>query len=532
MPRMNNDVRGGTGRGVAERGVAGQGVICRPRRKGSLWFFVGLGGAGACLAGVRGAYRGTLLDVWLAVGLLLASVGVLALYMVTTRVSADAYGVHSRTLLHRRSVPWRDIADLRILLKHENDPRVPEVRRVGLALRDGRRRLLPLPQSWSPDDRAEFDAELNAVRALHAHYGTPQSSHIPVISHRTAGRSVTGALSLCALLLASAGLTVWFVPDASAYAQAWQSAVPCTTGASAAERRDCLTTVPTVIAKTEVRRPKQSSWLYFADGRPLERLAVSREGAQGFEPGDGVEVTFWRGRVMQVAGEQHAWREQVGSAGDPAVLAAALALAAGYPGARVLMRLRGRRLPDDEVLPSALPFAGVLVGTALWLLPLCYRHPTTLITSSAAITWAATGSAATLGLFALAWRATRVRTPREASESTGAQGKKKDAGEVFVAARFLEPTDYNPHLFGTHIVLGGGPPAVTPHPGPGRFAAKPIPVERLTVMNVRRVRGGDGDTVPGSWHIAELDDAGRPVRLAAAPADLPRIIRELRPEAE
>ncbi|MFF1648558.1 hypothetical protein [Streptomyces sp. NPDC058240] len=100
-----------------------------------------------------------------------------------------------------------------------------------------------------------------------------------------------------------------------------------------------------------------------------------------------------------------------------------------------------------------------------------------------------------------------------------------------MAARFLEQTDYNPHLFGTHIVLGDGPPAVTPHPGPGRFAAKPIPVDRLTVKSVRRVRGGDGDTVPGGWHIAELDDEGRPVRLAAAPADLTRIIRELRPAA-
>ncbi|MFF2008261.1 hypothetical protein ACFVWY_04170 [Streptomyces sp. NPDC058195] len=72
---------------------------------------------------------------------------------------------------------------------------------------------------------------------------------------------------------------------------------------------------------------------------------------------------------------------------------------------------------------------------------------------------------------------------------------------------------------------------MTPHSGPGRFAAKPIPVERLTVRGVRRVRGGDGDLVPGGWHIAGLDDAGRTVRLAAAPADLARVIRELRPAA-
>ncbi|MGW4624065.1 hypothetical protein [Streptomyces sp. NPDC004592] len=100
-------------------------------------------------------------------------------------------------------------------------------------------------------------------------------------------------------------------------------------------------------------------------------------------------------------------------------------------------------------------------------------------------------------------------------------------GEVFLAARFLEHTDYNPHGFGTHVLLGDGPPAVTPHAGPGRFAAKRIPAQRITVKNVRRARGADGDTVPSNWHIAELEDEGRSVRLAAAPDDLTRILREL-----
>ena len=99
-------------------------------------------------------------------------------------------------------------------------------------------------------------------------------------------------------------------------------------------------------------------------------------------------------------------------------------------------------------------------------------------------------------------------------------------GEVFLTARFLDHTDYNPHGFGTHIVLGDGPPAVVPHGGPGQFAAKPIPVERLTAVNVRRARG-DEEAISRSWHVAELDDAGTPVRLAAAPADLTRMLREL-----
>ncbi|NUS87363.1 MAG: PH domain-containing protein, partial [Streptomyces sp.] len=283
---------------------------------------------------------------------------------------------------------------------------------------------------------------------------------------------------------------------------------------------------PAVIARTDVNGLKQPSWLYFTGSRPLERLEVSSDAAEEFKAGDVVELTMWRGQVREVAGEGHRWREHIPAAGEVAVLAAVFVLAAGYPGAQVLLRLRGRRLPDDEVLPSAFPFAAALTGTALWLLPLCYRHPTTLFASPGSITWAATGSLVTAGLFTWAWRATRVRTPAEPQVT---DGPAEQDTETFLAARFLEHTDYNPHGFGTHIVLGGGPPAVTPHPGPGRFAAKRIPVERLSVANVRRARGSDGDTVPRSWHIAELDDAGEPVRLAAAPDDLVRIIRELDP---
>lgn len=97
---------------------------------------------------------------------------------------------------------------------------------------------------------------------------------------------------------------------------------------------------------------------------------------------------------------------------------------------------------------------------------------------------------------------------------------------MFLHAHFLEHTDRNPYGFGTHIVVGGkGPLAVTPHAGPGRFAAKTVPVTRLTVKKVRRVQGDEADSVPGSRHVAELDDAGEPVRLVAAPADLARILR-------
>ncbi|MGI5139122.1 PH domain-containing protein [Streptomyces sp. CA-106110] len=505
--------------------TSGSEVTYRPRSRGVLWPCVALGAAGAGLAVAGIARWGEVPHVWVYIGLSVAVVGIASLLAVTARVDADTYGLRFRTLLHRRSVPWRDIADFRVRLYHKNIGSARETRGVILVLRDGHKRLLPLPRSSSPDDQ-DFDARVEALRALHRRYGTPESGHLVVVSNRTAGRGWVGSLSLCALLLAGAGLSAWFAPAAASYQHEWRSATPCTAATPAAQRGECLTTIPARIARTEAHRPKKYSWLYFTDGRPLERLEVSYEAAQDFQAGDAVELTVWRHHVMKVAGAGHVWNRHVPAPGDMSVLAAVLALAAGCPGALVLLRLRGRRLPDDEVLPSALPFAGALAGTALWLLPLCYLHPTTLLSSHVAIGWEAAGSLVSLAFFVWAWRATRIRAPEAV---TAAARPVKEEHEVLLAARFLEHTDYNPHGFGTHIVLGDGSPAVIPHSGPGRFAAKRIPVERLTVKNVRRARGSEGDIVPSSWHIAELDDAGEPVRLAAAPADLTRIIRELRP---
>ncbi|MBN3932358.1 PH domain-containing protein [Streptomyces verrucosisporus] len=501
-------------------------LTCRSPYRRALWVFAVLGAAGAAVtaaAAVYSADRGGLWGVWSGVALLSALVALASLRGAVARVSADAYGLRVRTLPRRRSMPWSGIADLQIRMRNEWNHKAPDTRCVGVVLHDGRRRLLPLPRSWSSED-PEFDAALETLRALHRRHGNPRSEHLPVISHRTAGYGRLGSLGLCVLLLSGAGLAVWSISGTAAGERAWKSAVPCTARTPAAERGECLSTLPAEIERTEAGRPRNPSHLYFTGGRPLERLRVSQEAARGFRPGDRVELTLWRGEVVEVAGERHVWREHVVTPGSVAVLAALCALTAGWPGARVLLWLRRRRLPDDEVLPSELPFVGALAATALWLLPLAYLHPTGPFDSAAGTVWAAAGSLVTVSLLARAWRATRVRAP---GEVPGAEEPAGQDMEVFLSARFLDPTGYNPHHFGTHIVIGGGPPAVTPHPGPGRFAAKPIPVERLTVKEVRRVRGSDGKAVPGHWHIAELDDAGRPVRLAAAPGDLTRVLGEL-----
>lgn len=496
-------------------------VICRSQEKDAWWFLAGLGAvatiAAVALRAASGAYA------WLGAGLLSVPMGLLSLHRATARVRADARGLHVRTLLRRRSLPWSDIADLHVRLTNENNPRAQEGRRVVAVLRDGRRRRLPLPLSRSPHD-PDFDDTLDALRTLHRRHGTPRSGHLPVISHRTVGRGRAGSLVLCALLLAGAGLAAWFVPETGARERAWKTATPCTARTPAEDRSECLTVLPAVIERTEPHHPKKENWLYFADARPMRRLAVSYDAAEEFRPGDRVRLTLWRGGVRTVAGDRHVWHDHIPGAGEVAVIAVGLFLAAGYPAVQALIRLRGRHRPDDEVLPSALPFAAALVVTGLWLLPLCYLYFATPLGPPATLTWAAAGTLTSLALVTRAWRATRIRVP----EATGEPPAAPDGEEVFVRARFLDPTDYNPHFFGTHIVLGGGaPPAVVPHPGPGRYAARPIPVDRLTLRAVRRARGGDGDTVPANWHVAELDDEGTPVRLAAAPADLARILDRL-----
>lgn len=494
-------------------------VVCRAGRRRNGWIAVGIGTAGAALCAVCAAIAAGV-EWWLGLALALAAMTLVSLNLLVARVRADAYGLHTRTMLRRRSVPWRDVVDIRV---HSRRARGGDVHRVELVLRNRRTLLLPLPSSWGARDPG-FDEKMAALRALHSRYGSPESDHVHVVSYRTAGRGLALLLSMCALFLAGAGLAAWFVPVTASHAQAWRAVAPCTAKTPAAERDECLSTVPAVIARTDPHQPRKRSWLYFTDGRPLQRLAVSQGAALAFEPGDAVELTVWRGEVMQVDGDHYVWHEYVSGAGDVAAVAAGLLLAAGVPGAQVLLRLRGRRLPDDEVLPSVLPFAVVLVVSGAWLLPLCYQHPTSPPSSPGALAWAGAGSVVTLGLFAWAWHATRIRRP-EAIGATGDEHRK-----VFLAARFLDETDYNPYgNFGTHIALGGGqPPEVLPHGGPGRFAAKRIPVERLTVGATRRARGSDGENLPRSWHIAELDDAGTPVRLAAAPADLARILHALR----
>ncbi|HEY9439052.1 MAG TPA: PH domain-containing protein, partial [Streptomyces sp.] len=89
-----------------------QELTCGPARKGALWVLAGVGAVAVGLAVLRLVVHGP--DPWLGVGLLFGLMGFVSFYASVSVVRADAYGVHTRTLLRRRSVPWRDIADLRV----------------------------------------------------------------------------------------------------------------------------------------------------------------------------------------------------------------------------------------------------------------------------------------------------------------------------------------------------------------------------------------------------------------------------------
>ncbi|MEU2714537.1 PH domain-containing protein [Streptomyces sp. NPDC007205] len=391
-------------------------LVYRSPWKRTVRWLVPLGAGGVLLAAVGSAGAGgpadTLPLVLATLGLCLVAAAVWSLYLVTGWTRADAYGLHSWTLLRRRSVPWQEVADL--LVRVQTLPRGGENKRVMVALRDGRRLLLPQPSSAAYGKPA-FAERLAALRRLHRRYGAPESTRVRYVTGKSVGSGWVARLCACLLLLVAAGTAAWFVPAATAYERAWEKAGPCLVGTSDAEAYDCLSTLPAVISRTDPRGPKQPSWLYFADGRPTDRLRVSADAAHAFQPGDRVELTVWHRQVMEVAGKRYVWHDHVITGGSVAVMAAALTLAAGYPAAQVLLRLCGRRhrRPDDEVLPSVLPFAGALAGTAAWLLPLCYLHPTDMAGATGPVTWLALGSLVSVALFVLAWRATRFPTPED-----------------------------------------------------------------------------------------------------------------------
>ncbi|MEV4993954.1 PH domain-containing protein [Streptomyces niveus] len=501
-------------------------VVIRFPRPPAVWVLLALGALAVPVAAGLLAYRITRLgvdapfwagDVLGIAALVFLLLGGWVLRMVTVSVRADEEGVRARTWLRRRGVPWSDVADIQQLVRtHRNG----QTYRVVLRRRDGGTVGLPLPQG-APGNGAyqqRYEADLASLRELHRRYGAPEADHLVVVTSRTAGRAWKGLLVLGVALLAGSALAAAFVPAASAQLREWRAAASCPKGAVG---RECLSTQAAVVETTDPAGSRGRSWLYFTDDRPVDRLSVDQDAANAFRPGDRVTLTVWRGAVRQVSDGRHEWTEHFATGGEIAVVSGLLALGAGVPAAQLLIRRRARRLPADSVVPSVWPFVVALAGTGVWLLPYVHTLTTDPFLSGAALRWSVPGVVVSVALLRWAWWATRIG----GAGTAAAAGP--PSGPTFVTARFLDATEYNPHLFGTHVVLGDGPPAVVPHAGPGRFAAREIPVSRLSVGEVRRARGAEGDLVPRDWEVAELSDEGVPVRLAAAPEDLRFVLREL-----
>ncbi|MFE5143096.1 hypothetical protein ACFRDV_36535 [Streptomyces fagopyri] len=329
-------------------------------------------------------------------------------------------------------------------------------------------------------------------------------------------------LLLCVVtVLGAAWFAVAGVSSEERRDREWRAATPCPAAAPVDVRADCVTTLPAVIERTMAKldRSHRDDWLYFSGGRPVDRLNVSYDTAAAFESGDHVTLTWWRGGLMKVAGERHTANEDVPRPGDIAGGVVFCVLAGGALAVFALVRRRrdGRPVAAGEPTPPSVSgFLTPLAVAALWAVPLAGVRPGRAV----ALPVAAAGLLVVLVLLARAWRDSG-RTPPLGPRPL------PEGEDVILPARFLRDRPVDPDLLGTHIALGAGPMAVLSHGGPGRFGAEEIPVGRFTVGGLRRPKRLTERGVPAHWYVAELLDAGAPVRLAAAPADLLLLVQEL-----
>jgi hypothetical protein len=251
----------------------------------------------------------------------------------------------------------------------------------------------------------------------------------------------------------------------------------------------------------------------------VDRVNVSYDTAGALGPGDHVTLTWWRGDLMTVASRQYRADEGVPSPGTTAGLVVFCILAAGSFAVFLLVRhpRDGRPVTAaDPAQASVSLFLNPLLVTALWTLPLAGSRPGRAVAGPVT----AAGVLLVLALLAHAWPMSGRTLPVEPRPLP-------EGEDVFLPATFLPDTPAGRRLAGTHIVLGAGPMAVLPHGGPGRFAAKEIPVGGFTVQQMRRPERTTERNVPAHWYVAELLCSGHPVTLAAAPADLLLLVGEL-----
>lgn len=282
--------------------------------------------------------------------------GVIGAYLAALRVYADDRGVRTRTPFRRRSIFWSDVVEVCVTIHPVY--RSPDQRRVTLRLTDGTTRTLPLPydQQYGPRNE-QFDVQVEQLRALHARYGSGSldaldSSPRVVPPHPLLHPTVIIGLVCAVFALPFAAILVFLIlPHTAETERAWERAVSCTDATPSDDVRECLFPLPGKVEATNVDRGFRSfdSWVSFTDGRPVKRVEVSVEAAEAFRAGDDVEVTFWRGKAMTIAGDRYVWNKHVTPARD-VWIGAGVSTLAGTVGLIVAVRrsrsVAAARRPD------------------------------------------------------------------------------------------------------------------------------------------------------------------------------------------
>ncbi|MFE0103563.1 PH domain-containing protein [Streptomyces sp. NPDC059009] len=467
--------------------------------------------------------------VWATLAFSFLLIGVVCATYLRRRMYVGPDGLRMRTLWRWRRLGWDRI--VRFGAVERRYSRGSSIR-MAAELTDGR--LVPLPLPIDSTRSAAFERDEARLQALHARHAP--STPDPALPHfgarpEESARTRLVHTRLVPLLLAtvaivpSAYVAVYGVPFEERAERTWRQAQLCPEMPGPDDvGRDCKTVATGVIARkhSELKRGSSDNWLEFVDDIPVHHLEVEYDTASPAAPGDRVTLTWWRGQLMSVSGPGYTNNEGMP---EPKALSVVVTLVLPALAGATLISLARRRKhgqpvgPDASLTPTGLPFLLPLGFTWVWSVTLAAVRPADAI----ALPAAACCAAGTLALTGVAWWATGRRLP--------SRPRPVPAGEdVFIKARFLDSTPYNPNLLGTHVVLGAGPMAVVPHAGPGRFGAHAIPLERLRVQGMRRPL--PTEEVSSTWYVADLQDTqdeNTRVRLAAAPADLHLLIARLGP---
>ncbi|QDQ11791.1 hypothetical protein [Streptomyces spectabilis] len=343
-------------------------------------------------------------------------------------------------------------------------------------------------------------------------------------------RSVLAVCFGLVLLLVPAGFLA-AVPDALARGDAYAAAPACTAGA----RPDsCTTTVAATVAGTEekARGRKVDHWLRVTERGDDRARRVHMSGSRLYDvvrAGDRVSLTYWRGEIRTVrfgsateetdASPADDWRLPLG------IGLLVLPIGLGFLGTLWWWRRSYAAAAHAGPWQLGVGFvAGALLGcTGFVAAQVCPSVPGALLVTAFGVP----PVAALTGL--VAWL-TRRRERRAVDTSDIVAVP--PAGRQCVRAAVLGDVPYRVDGF-DHLVVGDGPPAVTPDPD-GRVARRPLPPS-LTVRGVRAPRPDD----PGHWAgggtydtvVIECRHGEATVLLALAREDAPVVLGALRESA-